>query len=132
MKNLLLSFSKIIIFFVIRVCFGTGVSKTDHDVFFCDVRSAFMCFWNGTEYDRELDDPFLFKDASFIVRDPVKTLRLKQSKFISLSLESVNYRGHFLKYFDGNVVVQELKNSETDYAAATWIFENSAFLMFHP
>ena len=104
-------------------------------MFFCVVCSAFLCFWNGTEHDDdddELDDPFLFKDASFIVRYPVKKLRMKQNKFISLSLESVNYRGHFLKYFDGNVVVQELKNSETDYAAATWIFENSAFLMFHP
>ena len=87
-----------------------------------------MCFWNGTKHGCVDDDPFLFNDASFIIRDALQKSELKDSKLVSFSLESANYHDHFLKYFDGNLIVQELKNTEEDNAAATWFFENSLYM----
>ena len=89
-----------------------------------------MCFWNSADdvcNGYGVDDPILFKDATFIVRDPLqksKTLELVDCHSISFSLESVNCPQHFLKYFEGNVIIQKLKSTNEDNTSATWIFDN--------
>ena len=95
--------------------------------------SAFMCFWNRTEEWALKSDGFLRKDACFIIRDPLQQLELIDSEpqklstrninIYEMSFESVNYPHHFLKYFDGNVVVQKLRHTKQDNKSATWIFE---------
>ena len=85
------------------------------------MKLAFLCFWYFASPYR-LPDEFLCEDANFRVRAALAECDDKKAK--CLSFECVNFPNHFLKYSDGDIVVEELDESPHDNIAATWLIDD--------
>ena len=101
----------IITFFAILVCF----ERVAIIVILCFL--GFYCFWQPLYlFDENNYDLFLKQDSSFYVRNATMTQKNR------VIFECVNFPNHFLKHFDGKLVVATVKQAPFD-ESATWIID---------